>query len=313
MLCYELMQAAHTPNPDYIRQHDKWYLQILDNVLMRSKYTETCVPGGFVKRLGSESENHFWHFLSCIDNADQEKLRSILLAAYSDEAKSLRGSPGWTTEPTDGHYLNRWHPIFSVLPSDLPEIPGTYVLETTSGYIFTGSSFGRDWGFSTWDQRYSGPPDLTEDSLYGLAHQERNFRMLADLGFKTLREPSFHTYNKATLNLWLLRECSGPEVDFQFHTLGVLPRSLLQEYGWVTSSRGGEDFMVRLMETIDTIYNGTIIDTDYGDQKDEFQLERAFARDLRPSDMPRQIFKGVNRTLACFRSSAMDSEFLGYG
>ena len=77
------------------------------------------------------SDHAFWQsLLDIVATRKENNLLDLMLAAFSQEVKTRRGSSEWPGN------------AFSRLPTTLPSHVGTYHLETSTGYIFTGSSFG---------------------------------------------------------------------------------------------------------------------------------------------------------------------------
>ena len=264
-----------------MRQHDRWYSQIFDNLLLQASDYDASA-GGVGKYFGgretSVSEHQFWTYLlfvKCV--AHKVNIRELLLAAYSDGVKSCRGNPLWT-ETT-----------FANLPSGFPCELGTYILETSSGYSFTGASY----------QDYA--PSCTSEADHSLHALQQRFDSFASRGFENLRCPTPEMDENARFNLWLMRECSRPSVSYQHRALGVLPTSLLVKF--IEPSLENKVDLLKLMGTIDTIYNGSIMGTDFGEGGVSRQSKRALALEMRPMDMPKPCRQGANRTLACFTAA----------
>lgn len=267
-----------TYNSVHVRQHDRWYSQIFDNLVLQARDYEAST-GGVGKYFGgrevSASEHLFWTYLLLVNNfAQKVDVRNLLLTAYAPEVKSCQGSSLWTKT------------TFADLPRGLPNKLGTYVLETSSGYLFTGGSYP------------VYPPIFLFSHHHGLRDLEYRFNVVASRGFKKLLHPDRKMDKHDQFNLWLIRECSRSTVSYQYRALGFLPESLVAEFSWSGSTT--ESPLLQLMETIDTIYNGSIMDLDFGKGGARRDSQRAFALDMRPTDMPKPYLRGANRTLAFF-------------
>ncbi|KAL8823671.1 MAG: hypothetical protein Q9191_005642, partial [Dirinaria sp. TL-2023a] len=196
-------------NFEHIRQHDRWYLQILDNLVLQARDYKASTGGVgsyFGMRETSSSEDRFWTFVLYLqDLARKVDVRKSLLTAYPFELKSRRGSSLWT-ETT-----------FANLPHRSSNELGTYILETSSGYCFTGASYPAHHALFPFSPNH------------GLQFLEDRFNSLASCGFKNLLRPSLEMDKNTRFNLWLLRECSRPSVSYRRRALGFLPQSLVTE------------------------------------------------------------------------------------
>lgn len=270
----------HTTTPtDQTHHHDKQYSKIFGHLLAVAEGYNINSGPLYTKQAGGlpfSGSQAFWEWLYKLSvHGKAEDLQKLMFTAYSKEVKGCRTSPDWSTN------------LFAHYPAGMPDQPGTYLLKTSSGYVFTGSSLGGLFS-STKDSRSSGQPGQAVVTLGALA---RDFEQVVNQGFKSLLREHSRLSAKGKLNLWLLRECSKPDVLFDLRPLGTFPNSI---------SPDNINYVIQLMETIDTIYNGTIMNKEYG--SNEHQASRDLAMKARSGNLPELHGKGANRALACYAS-----------
>ena len=266
-----------------IERHNKQYAGIYRHLLrlaQDSYHRNHCKD---VEHRTTISDHAFWQvLLDIVATRKEDNLLNLMLAAYSQEVKDRRGYSKWPGN------------AFSRLPTATPSHVGTYHLETSTGCTFTGSSFG---GFFS-AANEPGSDDHPSKAIVPLLTLRRDFDQVILRGFNSLLRPGAGLNEKGRLNLWLLRECSKPGVEYHFRPLGALSSSLFLEAGFAITSRRNLAFVVQLMEVIDTIYSGSFIEKDFGGPGNRVVQDLVLG--ARPAHMPEPYGKGLNRTLACF-------------